>query len=240
MSDEDDSLSRRALLGQLGVVGVTGLAVGAGTSAVVNDAESFPGNAIQSRRLDLGVAYETAAGSPPQRPPSSFPSEFEDTDAVTVPFDDLETGTSAAVTMALEATPCGRRVELWMRVTGTGLDSELASLLGLDVTVADECGSDDRVSLLDDSAEDDSLAAAVRGTESREGLRAGVPLRNDCSGSDDGECPPAVCVEATIRVPEPDEKIRASVRDQSVSLTFEFVARQCAGDRTRGGSPWNE
>jgi hypothetical protein len=238
MSKEDGSLSRRRLLAQLGAVGLTGLATGAGTNALVSDLASYPGNAIQSRRLDLGVAYETAAGTPPQRPPSSFPSEFDDTDAVTVQFDDLERGTPAGVRMALETRPCELPVEIWMRVTGTGLGTELASTLRMDVTLAHACGAGNRVSLLDPSVTNDSVNAAVTGNDSWEGLQTGVPVRNDCSVSADRTCRPPVCIDAEVQVP--DETIPDPVRRQSLSLTFEFVARQCAGGQSSEVNPWNE
>lgn len=238
MSDEDDSLSRRALLGQLGVVGLTGLATGAGTNALVSALTSYPGNTIQSRRLDLEVAHEASTGMRSPSQTSSFPSEFTDTDAVTVQFDDLERGTPARVRMALEARPCERPVEMWIRVTGTGLDTELASTLRMDVTLAHACGSDDRVSLLNSSVANDSVAAAVTGDDSWQGLQAGVPVRNDCSVSGDGTCRPPVCIGAEVQVP--DETIPDRVRRQSLSLTFEFVARQCAGGQASEVNPWNE
>jgi hypothetical protein len=238
MSKEDGALSRRKLLAQLGAVGLTGLSVGAGTNALVSDLASYPGNAIQSRRLDLGVAYEASTGTHTPNQTSSLPSEFDDTDAVTVQFDDLERGSSAGVRMALEARPCERPVEMWMRVTGNGLGTDLASTLRMNVTLAHACGAGNRVSLLDPSVANDSVNAAVTGNDSWEGLQAGVPVRNDCSVSGDRTCRPPVCIDAVVQVP--DETIPNRVRSQSLSLTFEFVARQCTGGRSSEVNPWNE
>jgi len=59
MSDDNAlELSRRKALGALGTIGVAAAGAGAGTTAFLNDEESFDGNSVQAGTLDLTVGYE--------------------------------------------------------------------------------------------------------------------------------------------------------------------------------------
>jgi hypothetical protein len=231
MSD-GDSPSRRTLLGQLGAVGLAGLTFGAGTNALVSESESFPRNAVQSRRLDLKIAQDTTAGEA-STASAPVPGSFDDANAVSLQLNDLEAGTTSTVNLALAARPCDLPVEIWMRVTGTNLGGDLASVLRMEIELTHECGAGDPVTLASGS-----VASAVTGGGAGVGLQTGVPIRNECAGSRD-PCRPPVCVDAAVQVPE---EIPNPAYSQSLSLRFEFVARQCTGgdDQNAGESPWNE
>jgi predicted ribosomally synthesized peptide with SipW-like signal peptide len=60
MDDDTDGLdlTRRAILGSLGAVGVTAAGAGLGTTAYFSDAESFDGNRLVAGELDLKVDWE--------------------------------------------------------------------------------------------------------------------------------------------------------------------------------------
>ncbi|WP_229126283.1 VWA domain-containing protein [Halapricum desulfuricans] len=58
MSDENFELTRRRVLGSLGVVGLTGAAAGFGTSAYFSDSETFDGSTLTAGELDLKVDWE--------------------------------------------------------------------------------------------------------------------------------------------------------------------------------------
>jgi predicted ribosomally synthesized peptide with SipW-like signal peptide len=63
MSNKKLELTRRRVLGGLGTIGVAGAAAGLGTSAYLNDTESFEDNTITAGTLDMSVTAEVEAAS---------------------------------------------------------------------------------------------------------------------------------------------------------------------------------
>ncbi|WP_435117887.1 SipW-dependent-type signal peptide-containing protein [Halolamina sp. C58] len=63
MSKKKLELTRRRVLGGLGTIGVAGAAAGLGTSAYLNDTESFEDNTIQAGTLDMSVTATVEAAS---------------------------------------------------------------------------------------------------------------------------------------------------------------------------------
>ncbi|WP_229126285.1 choice-of-anchor L domain-containing protein [Halapricum desulfuricans] len=57
MTDESFELSRRKVLGSMGMMGVAGAAAGLGTSAYFSDEERFTNNALAAGELDMKAAY---------------------------------------------------------------------------------------------------------------------------------------------------------------------------------------
>lgn len=63
MSKKKLDLTRRRVLGGLGTIGVAGAAAGMGTSAYLNDTESFEDNTITAGTLDMQVSAEVVAAN---------------------------------------------------------------------------------------------------------------------------------------------------------------------------------
>jgi len=57
MTDDNFELSRRKVLGSMGMMGVAGAAAGFGTSAYFSDTEQFLNNALAAGELDMKAAY---------------------------------------------------------------------------------------------------------------------------------------------------------------------------------------
>lgn len=61
MSDKKFDLSRRKVLGSLGVIGAGSAVAGAGTMAYFNDEENMKSNTVQAGTLDLELSYSYTA-----------------------------------------------------------------------------------------------------------------------------------------------------------------------------------
>jgi len=64
MTDENFDLTRRKVLGSIGVVGVAGAAAGYGTTAYFSDEESFDNNTLAAGELDLKVDWQQTYNGP--------------------------------------------------------------------------------------------------------------------------------------------------------------------------------
>ncbi|WP_336036684.1 SipW-dependent-type signal peptide-containing protein [Halobacterium yunchengense] len=79
MTDHTFELTRRRVLAGLGGVGLASAAAGLGTSAYLNDTESFEGNSITAGTLDLKVDWQQTYTGPDGRVPvNAYPDHDDD------------------------------------------------------------------------------------------------------------------------------------------------------------------
>src|SRR6056297_4030525 len=79
MNDDYTTLSRRQMLAALGGVGLASAAAGLGTSAYLNDTESFENNTITAGTLDLKVDWQqTYTGPDGMVPVNAYPDDDDD------------------------------------------------------------------------------------------------------------------------------------------------------------------
>ncbi|QKY21038.1 hypothetical protein B4589_011870 [Halolamina sp. CBA1230] len=99
MSKKKLELTRRRVLGGLGTIGVAGAAAGLGTSAYLNDTESFEDNTITAGTLDMSVTAQIEAANGYWEDQAEFPmSETADGEAVTgLVVDDVKPGDWAII-----------------------------------------------------------------------------------------------------------------------------------------------
>lgn len=231
--------SRRQLLRRLAGVGAVGATAGVGTRALVAESESFVTNSLQSRSLDLELAYDVMDGRLDTQTSLWTPSEIEfgDSTGLSVDLGELTPETPVSLAFGLRSSPCDLPVELWMRVAGEG-DSTLASAVRMRVVHQhDECGTLDGYDWCGtvEDVRSGSTASETSDCADLSELSTGVRLASGCTGTGDGCSPTCLSAEWWI----PDEADTSSLSEGTLSLSFEFVGRQCTSQQSTGGNPWN-
>lgn len=101
MSKKQLQLSRRTLLAGVGTAGIAAAGAGLGTTAWLNDEESFDGNMITAGELDLTVNY-TSSFDQGSYASGSDSGTSQDEDALVVDLDDVKPGDSGSFEFCFE------------------------------------------------------------------------------------------------------------------------------------------
>lgn len=128
-------LSRRAVLGRVGVVGAAGLATGTGTYAVLRDVEQS-GLSAASGTLDLQLAATTGTG---------VPDTFSSESSLTIGFSKFSPDAPASGQSTIAIRSCTNPALARLTVPAI-LDNDLSEYLTTTLRYASECSS------LDDSS----------------------------------------------------------------------------------------
>lgn len=155
-----DGPSRREILAGASGIGVFGAVGGAGTYAVLNDAEEFPGSSIAAGELDLDIDCQDGGCE-------------TDGNAVSFSFDGIEPGDTG--TRTIELTVEGNPARLWLRTACPPASDPLGDALSVTLSDDEGCGGTGKL-----------FSGSL--TDLQREFARGIALVENCLEPDDTRC----------------------------------------------------